>query len=178
MRTITSINFSPEEVAFRSFLDSRTKNELIELLLMRQETQIPISIFETDLAPLEAIVKYLKEYKGFSFQYISAKLGRDSKVIWSTYNNALESKKKLVIKNSDYFIPLSFLKKSDSNNASILESTVFYLKSFTGLTYHQIATLLHRDDRTVWTVYMRAEKKYSKNYSQKNSKLKNNILKK
>ncbi|MDD9952762.1 MAG: sigma-70 region 4 domain-containing protein [Candidatus Woesearchaeota archaeon] len=40
-----------------------------------------------------------------------------------------------------------------------LEAIVVYLKDSQGLTYAQIARLLNRDDRTIWTTYTRAKKK-------------------
>ena len=42
---------------------------------------------------------------------------------------------------------------------SVLEAIVEYLKETKKLTFHQIAKLLGRDDRTVWTCYYRAKKK-------------------
>jgi len=42
---------------------------------------------------------------------------------------------------------------------SILEAIVEYLREERGLTFHQIAVLLNRDDRTIWTVYRRAKEK-------------------
>ena len=40
----------------------------------------------------------------------------------------------------------------------ILESVVKYLKE-NGLTYHEIAVVLNRDDRTIWATYSKAIKK-------------------
>jgi len=40
-----------------------------------------------------------------------------------------------------------------------LEAIVIYLKDSHNLTYAQIATLLNRDQRTIWTTYQRAKKK-------------------
>ena len=40
-----------------------------------------------------------------------------------------------------------------------LEAISEYLKDEKELTYHQIAELLNRDDRTIWTCYNRAKKK-------------------
>ncbi|MBW2965246.1 hypothetical protein KY363_07350, partial [Candidatus Woesearchaeota archaeon] len=40
-----------------------------------------------------------------------------------------------------------------------LESITEYLKEKHGLSFHEIALLLNRDDRTVWTCYNRASKK-------------------
>ncbi|RME53554.1 hypothetical protein D6783_01660 [Candidatus Woesearchaeota archaeon] len=42
---------------------------------------------------------------------------------------------------------------------SVMESLVAFLKEERGLTFAQIAELLNRDDRTVWTVYHRMKKK-------------------
>lgn len=40
-----------------------------------------------------------------------------------------------------------------------LEALVVYLKDSQGMTYAQIAKLLNRDDRTIWTTYKRAKQK-------------------
>jgi hypothetical protein len=45
---------------------------------------------------------------------------------------------------------------------SVLETIVEYLKEKKGLTYHEIAIFLNRDDRTIWTCYNRALKKRGK----------------
>lgn len=42
---------------------------------------------------------------------------------------------------------------------SILEHITTYLKEQHGLSYKEIAILLNRDQRTVWTTYQRARKK-------------------
>jgi DNA-directed RNA polymerase specialized sigma24 family protein len=42
---------------------------------------------------------------------------------------------------------------------SVLEAIVEYLKEQKGLSYHEIAEMLNRDDRTVWTCYHRAKQK-------------------
>jgi hypothetical protein len=40
-----------------------------------------------------------------------------------------------------------------------LEAVVVYLRDTQGLNYAQIARLLNRDDRTIWTTYLRAKQK-------------------
>lgn len=40
-----------------------------------------------------------------------------------------------------------------------LEAIVVYLKDSQGMTYAQIAKLVNRDQRTIWTTYTRAKKK-------------------
>ncbi len=45
---------------------------------------------------------------------------------------------------------------------SVLEGIVEYLKDEKKLTYHEIAVMLNRDDRTIWTCYNRAKTKRRK----------------
>jgi hypothetical protein len=44
-------------------------------------------------------------------------------------------------------------------SVAVLECLVEYLKDERKLSFHEIAVLLNRNDRTVWTVYTRAKKK-------------------
>ena len=53
-------------------------------------------------------------------------------------------------------IPLEVI---SNRKLSVLESIVFYLKEEKHLSYRKIASLLNRDDRTIWTCYSRAKKK-------------------
>ena len=64
--------------------------------------------------------------------------------------------KKIITKNC---IPFSVL--ADRRLAT-LEAVVEYMKEKLNLSYHEIAELLNRDDRTVWTCYHRAKKKRGK----------------
>jgi len=45
---------------------------------------------------------------------------------------------------------------------AVLESIVAYLKENKGMQYHEIAEMLNRDQRTIWTVYQRTLKKRTK----------------
>jgi len=47
-------------------------------------------------------------------------------------------------------------------SVSVLEAIVEYLKSNENLSFHEIALLINRDDRTIWTVYDRVKKKRAK----------------
>jgi hypothetical protein len=60
------------------------------------------------------------------------------------------------IKKEEILIPSSIF---IDRKLSVLEILVEYLKEKRNLNYHQIASLLNRDDRTIWTVYNRAKKK-------------------
>lgn len=42
---------------------------------------------------------------------------------------------------------------------SVLEAIAEYLKDKKGMRYSEIAQLLNRDDRTIWTSYQRAKQK-------------------
>lgn len=53
-------------------------------------------------------------------------------------------------------IPVSILK---DRKLSALEAISEYLKETLNMNYHEIAVLMNRDDRTIWTVYNRAKKK-------------------
>jgi DNA-directed RNA polymerase specialized sigma24 family protein len=59
--------------------------------------------------------------------------------------------------NERYVNIPSFIFKN--RDLAALEAIVVYLKDSQGLTYAQIAKILNRDDRTIWTTYQRAKKK-------------------
>lgn len=128
--------------------------------LVNKLLKIPISIFMNDyLSALETIVKYLRENVGLTFSQIASLTNRNQVAIGVSYRN---SKKKFpgrfVEKASVYYIPIFVLK---NRKLSVLENIVSYLKDSVGLNYHQIAVMLNRNDRTIWTVYQRAKKKRS-----------------
>lgn len=51
-----------------------------------------------------------------------------------------------------------------------LESISEFLKDKAGLSFHEIAVLLNRDDRTIWTCYNRAKKKHTQEQQEKEVK--------
>ena len=118
---------------------------------------IPTSIFKKDLTVLESSVKYLKEEKNYSLRRISKILGRDERNIWHTYSKSKKKyPKKFVIKETEFWITSLLF---SNTNLSAQEAIVSYLKEEFSLTYHKIAVLLEKNDRTIWTVYNRAKKK-------------------
>ena len=64
--------------------------------------------------------------------------------------------KKRIDSDSVVSIPSSIFK---DRTLSVLEVLTEFLKEQENLTYHEIAVLLGRDDRTIWTCYNRAKKK-------------------
>ena len=133
---------------------------LIEGKLPSAEKELlPVSIFNAKLTVLESVVKYLKEEKNLSLHKISILLNRDERNVWHIYSSSKKKfSEKFILQNVKFLIPISIF----SGKLSALESVVVYLKEKRFLSYHEIAVLLSRDDRTIWTVYSRARKKYVK----------------
>ncbi len=122
------------------------------------DTFVPVTLFcDERLAPLEALAKYLHENKHLRFVEIGKLLRRDPRVMWTTYSNA---KKKapgpIVPAPTQYFIPARVIA---DRRRSVLETLSCELHDKQGLTFAQIARLLNRNDRTIWTAYDRARKK-------------------
>ncbi len=143
----------------KEFLTPITEKYNLDLATLFQSIpdSIPVSIFISQLTILESIVKYLKEEKNLSLSTIAEFLNRDERNIWHIYNNAKRKyPQKFVIKTGKIVIPLSVF---SGTKLSALETIVTYLKENSSLTYHEIAVLINRDERTVWTVYQRARKK-------------------
>jgi hypothetical protein len=123
----------------------------------QEDILLPVSIFKESITPLESSVKYLKENLNLSYTEIASLLKRDQRNIWQAYSL---TKKKLssrfLVHESEFNIPLLAL---SNPRFSALESISSYLKDSHCLTYHEIAVLLNRDDRTIWTCYNRAKEK-------------------
>ena len=124
----------------------------------KEEVKVPISVFKNDkLGSLETIVKYLRENKLLAFKQIGSLTNRNDIALAVTYRNAKRKlEAKFIEEISPYYLPVSILK---DRKLSVLENIVSYLKDTFGLTYHKIAVLLNRNDRTIWTVYQRGRKK-------------------
>lgn|SRR3989338_1538666 len=137
-----------------------TSEQIAELFgkRMPRKDSLPISIFDNnELSCLETIVKYLREEFKLRFNEIALLLNRDDRTIWTTYNNAIKKRKeKLPVKESKFFIPISIL---TDRKLSVLEAIVSYIKDNFNLRYSEIAILLNRDERNIWTVYNRYRKK-------------------
>lgn len=125
--------------------------------------RIPISLFvDRSLSVLEVLVEYLKEEMHFTYHEIAVMTNRDDRTIWTVYNRAKKKREKTpkpTMQKSEVFIPLNVLL---DRTLSVLEVLVEYLKEKLHLTYHEIAVLTNRNDRTIWTVYNRAKKKRAK----------------
>jgi predicted nucleic-acid-binding protein len=83
------------------------------------------------------------------FSYLKEKEGLNQKDIL----DIIEKKEK----HEDIFIPICVF----NEKLSVLESVVKYLKEDVHLKYCDIAKILHRNDRTIWSTYSNSKKKFS-----------------
>ena len=134
-------------------------------IIQRDELFLPDFIFSKRLSSLEAISKYLIEGCGLSIKEASILLGRTNKNIWYAYNSSKKKSIRFIWKKAGFVVPTAVLQNLD---LSVLENIVVYLKEELDLTYHKIADILKRDDRTIWSVYNNANKK--KSSKEKNQK--------
>ena len=107
----------------------------------------------------------MKENLKMSYVEIAEELNRDERTIWTAYKKAKEKQPKpLEIKETDLVLSVTIFK---DRKLTILESTIVYLKE-KGIKYSEMARLIDRDQRNVWTLYSRAIKKIkSLNHSSK-----------
>ena len=129
-------------------------NEIISKYPERIRPQIPYSAFNNKTSSLETCVKYLRENLGMRFCDISRLLNRSPSTIVITYKKAVEKYPKQFRTEFKDSIPAKILK---DRRYSVLETIVMFLKP--SHTLSEIAVLLKRDTRTIWTVYQRAKKK-------------------
>lgn len=159
--TVKSRDFSsPRDLQEFELLVNRLLKDYSKRALIRVIEKgdiIPLAVFNKKLGPLETVVKYLKEEQGYDFKKISEVLNRSQKTVWQAYSFSKKKfKGRLNVEFSDYDIEVSIL---SDRKFSILESVAMFLRDEKNLSFHKIALLLSRDDRTVWTVYSRAKKK-------------------
>lgn len=135
---------------FLEFLKQKNIN-----LEKKDEYSIPVSILSNELSVTEAIVKFLREEYQLSYAKIAFLLHKKEGPVGVTYRNAKNKfPGKLDIK-SDHYIPITVF----SEEYTLFESVVKYMHDEMKLSFKIIAGLLHRNYRTVWTIYRRANKK-------------------
>lgn len=126
-------------------------------ILKSDEIFIPLSIMDSNLSLLEAIVKYLRENLNLKNKEISELTNRDSRSVSTTYSFAQKKQKKQFKKiDFSYSFPLSILA---SRRLSVLESVSIYFYKTQKLSVKFIAEILNRNYQTIWTVIRRANLK-------------------
>jgi len=146
---------------FEEFLHENALSHDDAARLLGPTTTVPVTIFANEtLTPLEALVKYLHENHSTRLVRIAELTGRDQRAIGTTYHRAANKmQNKILTPPTRYHIPLRILQ---DERLSAFESIATYLHERYALTYHEIALLLKRDDRTIWTVCNRAANKRRK----------------
>lgn len=156
---------SGETLVRKKGLDSNSDNKSLSprdlsILQTHENIEIPVSVLsDRSLSVLEVLAEYLKETLNLTYHQIAVLTNRDDRTIWTVYNRAQKKRKehpKPQTPDSEILIPLKVLLDRD---LSVLEVLAEFLKEQREFTYHEIAVLTNRDDRTIWTVYNRAKKK-------------------
>jgi hypothetical protein len=155
-------------------LDSKKRFELVQVLshlvdslsesekksifneVLGKKDGIPISIFRSGLAGLEALTVFLKQ-QGTEISKIATLLNRNRNTIYTTFGKA-QKKLKGKLDTSDYSFSIS-IDVFSNRKFSILESLVAHLKDKHGLRFVTISKLLGKNYSTVKTVYSRYKKK-------------------
>ena len=99
-------------------------------------------------------MRYLKEKQNKKINEIARLLGKNPPAISLAYKNSLT--KKFIPKKTNIHIPLSEFQ--NNQKLSILEILVQYLRN-KNLGFTEIAKILNRDVRTIWTSFNRGTKK-------------------
>jgi transposase len=135
-------------------LKAKTKEELIRLILQEQDIKIPVTVFSAGLPPLTALVKYLHDEKKLAVREIALKLGRHEQTIWTILRKGKDER--LVVKECEVLIPVSLFSKE---KFSILETLTNFLLTDQQMTLSQIAKVLDKSIKTIWTCSSRYKTK-------------------
>ncbi len=118
--------------------------------------KLPLAIFSTSLSPLEATVMYLRR-QGCTFACISQILRKQPSTISTTYYNAQKKQSEEPIISPDGLcVPTSIF----ASGLATLEAVSLYLQRNRGLRIVNIAKLLGKDNKVIWTSIQRAKKKF------------------
>ncbi len=128
---------------------------LNQLQQPKAEIEIPYTIFSPETSGLETITKYLKENQELSLKEIARKLNRKYRTVWGAYMASQKKKPQPLIPSpTPYRISLHLFSE---RKLSVLETLTHHLRTHYRLRYSQIAKLLHRDPRTIWTTEHKAQ---------------------
>lgn len=118
---------------------------------------IPLSIFSSEISPLRALVKFLHENRLKNFSEIANILSRDPRTIWTEYEPVKNLKQfsSRITTTETVFIDSKIL---SNRSLSILEAITSEL-SLRGYSKKDMAKLLNKSPKTIWTVLDRASKK-------------------
>jgi len=116
---------------------------------------LPVTIFSRELGILESLTKYMKENLGMSYHKIAELLNRNQRTIWTSYNKSIIKQKEIIqVKETEIFLPLSIF---IDRKYTPLESIIIFLKKYE-LKYSEIAKLLNRNQKNIWTIYSKIKR--------------------
>lgn len=124
-----------------------------DLQFLKEDIEIPISIFTGKQTPQGALVAYLATTHKKTIKEISELLHTNLSATYQTYERA--QTEELIIADS-LTIPLAEFKKH--TELSISEVIVIFLKN-NGHKNIEIGKILGKDPRTIWTLEQRAKQK-------------------
>ena len=146
-------------LALGSYLKERymlSNEQIAKIVAERAEILVPISIFKTGLCTLETLSIYLKDNLNLSFAKSAKLLKRSQKTLWSAYSRGKKKGWLIEAKKSRISIPLSVFA---NRRYSSMEALVKHLKEEYDLAFTEIANMLARNPKTIWTTYQNAKKK-------------------
>jgi len=152
-------------------LHKKYGDKAVELIKqLEQEEFVPLSIFSSKTSPLESLCYYMHKEKNHNLSEIGELLGRSQKTVWQAVNDAKKKNTSFNVNTIDerYNIPVSLF---SDRTFSILENLCIYLRDNFHLKYSEIAFLLNKNQRTIWTCCNRAKKKAATQFK-KQSKMK------
>lgn len=132
--------------------------QLYEIFVKGKEEAIliPVSIFSTELAPSEALIKYLKETHDLNYHEISTLINRNERGVWASYQRAIKKMSPKFEIGETIFVPVSIF---SDKRFSILECLISYLKDVKQMKNSKIAKLLNKNPNNIWTIYNRKKMK-------------------
>jgi len=135
------------------------EQEILDQIKGKPSVTVPVSLFTKQHgSPLEVLCKYLKDQHHLEYKSLSKLLNRSYRAVWISYKNASKKQKsKLVPSDTKIVLPVSIFQ---DRKLSVMEAVVVHLKDNFSLKLIDIATLLHRDQRNVWSMYHRAKNKW------------------
>lgn len=135
--------------------------DIVDIALGREVKSprfIPVSVFRNrKVGVLEAVVKYLREECKLKFVKIAESLNRRLSTVVMSYRKAEEkSRSRSQGIGSELSIPVEIFR---NGRLSMLENLVFYLRKNHDMRCCDIARMVGRDERTIWTITGRIKNK-------------------
>jgi len=131
-------------------LSDSDRSELAGMLKDERKDVIPVNAFAGKYSGLESLCVFLKDEKGMRFIDIAKLLKRSQVTVRITYHNA--KKKKGKFKLTGIGIPINIFA---DRKKSVMKNLVSYLKDVEKKSFAEIAEMLGRNYKTVWTAYTR-----------------------